>query len=127
MSYTSDEFVYRQFTSTDTYVRLSKRAVSSSFRYCTSSTISSSVHFRVDKFLTKGNSCATSMAGRLAEGAFDTRFYMGKCKLVYPDVARINSEVRTRNVAMTTRMTFSFTAALAMSVSRGITSYFLFR
>ena len=57
-----------------TYVRLSNLALSSSIRNCTSSRISSSDHLRVARFLTNGSSCATSIAGRLADGAFVTRF-----------------------------------------------------
>ena len=109
-----------------TYVRLSKRAVSSSRRYCTSSTMSSSVHFRVERFLTKGRSCATSIAGRLADGAFATRFCSSLTMLhVKADWEGSKNQSLTRKVAITTRMTFSFTAALAISARRGIMSNFL--
>lgn len=36
--------------------------------------MSSSVHFRLERFLAKGRRWATSIAGRLACGAFETRF-----------------------------------------------------
>lgn len=39
-----------------------------------SSTMSSSVHFRPARFFAKGRRWATSIAGRLACGAFETRF-----------------------------------------------------
>ena len=57
-----------------TYVRLSNLASSSSLRNCTSSKISSSDHLRVARFFTNGRSWATNIAGRLADGAFVTRF-----------------------------------------------------
>ena len=59
-----------------TYVRLSKRALSSSRRNWISSTMSSSVHLRPDRFFENGKSCATSIAGRFACGALETRFYI---------------------------------------------------
>lgn len=57
------------------HVKLLKLAVNSSFKYCTSSTISSSDHFRVERLLTKGRSLVTNIAGRFASGAFETRFW----------------------------------------------------
>lgn len=47
----------------------------SSFRYWTSSRISSSDHLRVAKFFANGRSLATSIAGKFSAGAFVTRFY----------------------------------------------------
>lgn len=88
-----------------TDVRLWKLAVNSSRRNCISSTMSSSDHLRVQRFLAKGKRCATSMAGRLAFGALVTRFWKdnsGKVmKVMEP----------TRKVATITRITFSLTAA----------------
>ena len=57
-----------------TYVRLSKFAFNSSLKDWISSKISSSVHLREHKLLTKGSSCATSIEGRFCDGAFATRF-----------------------------------------------------
>ena len=82
--------------------------------------MSSSVHLRVERFFTNGSNWATSIAGRFADGAFATRF----CKVDLIIVSSASSPL-TLNVAMITRMTFSLTAAFAMSVRRGIISYFL--
>ena len=57
-----------------THVRLSNLASSSSLRKFTSSRISSSDHLRAARFFTNGRSSATNIAGRLADGAFVTRF-----------------------------------------------------
>lgn len=58
-----------------THVKLSKLRSSSSLTYCTSSRMSSSDHLRVERFLENGRSCATSIAGRLSEGAFVIKFF----------------------------------------------------
>lgn len=49
-----------------------------------SSTISSSLHLRVDRLLTNGNNFATSIAGRFAAGAFTTKFYINVSSLFVP-------------------------------------------
>lgn len=105
-----------------THVRLSKRAFNSSRRNCTSSRMSSSVHFRPQRLFAKGNSCATSIDGRFWDGAFVTRFW----NLSTLWVVSRNDEL-TRNVATITRMTFSFIAFWATSVRSGMISYFLYR
>ena len=61
-----------------TYVKLSKLSLSSSLKNCTSSRMSSSVHFLVHRFLAKGSTCATSIAGRFFAGALITRFYIAQ-------------------------------------------------
>lgn len=71
-----------------------------------SSLISSSDHLRLARLCTNGRSLATSIAARFSAGALTTRF---------------------RNVATTTRMTFSLTALRARSVRSGITLYLLQR
>lgn len=106
-----------------TYVSDWKFACSSSRRNCTSSTTSSSDHLRPQRFLAKGSSWATSIAGRFAEGAFVTRFYTRTWFSQRQILDR--EDRRTLKVATMTRMTFSFTASCAVSMRRGMTSYFL--
>lgn len=58
-----------------TNVRLWKLILSSSLRNWTSSMISSSDHFRVQRFFANGRSWATNIAGKFEVGALVTKFY----------------------------------------------------
>ena len=110
------------------YVRLWKLSVSSSLTNCTSSSISSSENFLAQRFLANGRSWATSIAGRLADGALLMRFCEVRnlrisCWMPSRNWAKERDE--TRKVATTTRITFSFTAVCATPIRSGMMSYFL--
>jgi hypothetical protein len=106
-----------------THVRLSNLASSSSLRKFTSSRISSSDHLRAARFFINGRSSATNIAGRLADGAFVTRF-LSASKHKCEQAMRFQRKL-TRRVAIMTRTIFSLAAAWAALMKRGMTSYFL--